>query len=179
MKISKKNIKLWKANSPAGFDAWLQDVTPRILHRNSQYKIFKPTPSQDTTINEVLSSKNGKFQRSMSIEIQPRRHGKSTVFALICLWLFTSRRNLTIQLLGNTEQHCRRTQFNTLEKIIRNTPILSSSILESDIRQYSIFFSSLIKCNSNERSKYCFFIWRKNIRLVVLRSPRLCWHAAF
>jgi hypothetical protein len=143
MKISKKNIIKWKANSPAGFRAWLRDVKPRILHRNSQYKIFKPTPSQDKTIDEVLASKNGKFQRSMSIEIQPRRHGKSTVFALICLWLFTSRRNLTIQLLGNTEQHCRRTQFNTLVKIIRNTPILNSSILDSDIRQYSILFPAL------------------------------------
>ena len=83
----------------------------------------------------MLASKNKKLKHSMSIVVQPRRHGKSTVFALICLWLFTSRRNFTIQLLGNTEVHCRRVQFNTLVKIIRNTPVLSQAIKEDDINR--------------------------------------------
>jgi hypothetical protein len=117
--ITKQNVKSWQANSAAAFRKWLADVKPRVLHRNGQYKIFKPTvlhrngqykifkptPEQDKAIDQILASKNKRFNHSLSIVIQPRRHGKSTVFALICLWLFTSRRNFTIQLLGNTEVH--------------------------------------------------------------------------
>jgi hypothetical protein len=141
--ITKQNVKSWQANSAAAFRKWLADAKPRVLHRNGQYKIFKPTPEQDKIIDEILASKNKKFKHSMSIVIQPRRHGKSTVIAAICLWLFTSRRNFTIQLLGNTEVHCRRVQFNTLVKIIRNTPLLSQAIKEDDIRQYEIRFPAL------------------------------------
>jgi hypothetical protein len=141
--ITKQNVKSWQANSAAAFRKWLADVKPRVLHRNGQYKIFKPTPGQDKIINQILASKSKRFNHSLSIVIQPRRHGKSTIFALICLWLFTSRRNFTIQLLGNTEVHCRRVQFNTLVKIIRNSAVLNQAIKEDDIRQYEIRFPAL------------------------------------
>jgi hypothetical protein len=141
--ITKQNVKSWQDNSAAAFRKWLTDVQPCVLHRNGQYKIFKAIPEQNKIINQILSSKNKRFKHSMSIVIQPRRHGKSSVLALICLWLFTSRRNFTIQLLGNTEVHCRRVQFNTLVKIIRNTPVLNQAIKDDDIRQYEIRFPAL------------------------------------
>ncbi len=137
------DIKKWQKNSASAFYSWLADVKPKILHRNGQYKVFQPTDHQRKIIDSVLSSQNNNFKHTMSLIIEPRRHGKSTVFALICLWLFTSRKNYTIHLLGNTEQHTRRTQFNTLRNIIRHTPILRQSITDGNIRQYDILFPDL------------------------------------
>jgi hypothetical protein len=137
------NIKSWQQNSAASFYSWLEDVKPKILHRNGQYKEFKPTEDQKKLIEDVLSSTNDFFRYSMSLLIQPRRHGKSTVFCLIILWLFTSRKNFTVCLLGNSEMHSRRTQFNMIRNIITNTPLLKSSIPESKIRQYDILFPQL------------------------------------
>jgi len=132
-----------KKNSPAAFKTWIKLVKPRILHRDGKYKVFQPTDRQKYIINNVLSSTNNIFDHSMSINIESRRSGKSTLFSLIILWMFTTRKNYTIQLLGNTEGHSRRVQFNTIKKIIANTPILRQSISESDMRQYDLLFPAL------------------------------------
>ena len=76
----------------------------------------------------------------MSLTVMPRRHGKSTLFALIVLWLHCSRNNFTVQLLGNSEAHSRRVQFNTLVRIIRHTPALRLMIPEKSIRPIDISF---------------------------------------
>ncbi|KKL87319.1 hypothetical protein LCGC14_1935910, partial [marine sediment metagenome] len=67
------------------------------------------------------------------------------------LWLFTSRQNLTIQLLGNTEQHTKRVQFNTLVKIIQHTPKLKRVVPENNILSYEIRYpgrSNVIQMNA-------------------------------
>jgi hypothetical protein len=135
--------KSWKPNTPAAFRAWIKDLRPRILTRNGQYRVFKPTEHQDKTIDSVLASSNNTFKHSMDLCIEPRRHGKSALFALIVLWLFTSRRNYTIHLLGNSEQHVRRTMYNTIKNIITHTPLLRQSIPDSNIQQYSITIPAL------------------------------------
>jgi hypothetical protein len=83
------------------------------------------------------------FKHTLSLLIQPRRHGKSTLFSLIVLWLFCSRKNCTLQVLGNTESHTRRVQFNTIKKIIANTPSLRKLIPEKQMFVFEIFFSAL------------------------------------
>ncbi|HPJ68345.1 MAG TPA: hypothetical protein PLS62_11205 [Desulfobacteraceae bacterium] len=96
-----------------------------------------PEPSTDQI------KRQSSFQHNLSLLIEPRRHGKSTLFALICLWLFTSRKNTTLQVLGNTESHTRRVQFNTLKKIINNTPSLSKLIPEKNQFVFEIFFPAM------------------------------------
>ena len=59
--ITKQNVKSWQENSAAAFRKWIADIKPRVLHRNGQYKIFKPTSEQDTIIDQILSSKNKRF----------------------------------------------------------------------------------------------------------------------
>jgi hypothetical protein len=143
MKITKEKIKKWKANSPAAFRAWLADVQPRILHRGGQYRQFKPTFEQENLIDQILASEENKFIHSMSLIIAPRRHAKTTLFCLILLWQFSSRRNWTAMLLGNSELHSRRTQFNLLIKIIQATPILNAAIPEDQIFKFEIRFPAL------------------------------------
>ncbi len=129
----------WDAPGSKGFFNWLSEVKPRILTRANKYEPFKPTENQKKIINQILSTDHqNNFLHSMSLLVQPRRHGKSTVFALIILWLFTSLQNITIQILGTHEQHCRRTMYRMLKRIIRNTPALSKLISEKDIQTYEI-----------------------------------------
>ena len=102
--------KKWDRPGVYGFAYWIRDIQPRVLTSSNCYEPFKPTKEQLEIIKKLLAvDEQGNFIHSLSLLVQPRRHGKSTIFALIILWLFTSRQNITIQLLGNHEQHCRRT----------------------------------------------------------------------
>ncbi|BBO73861.1 hypothetical protein DSCW_12780 [Desulfosarcina widdelii] len=139
----KEKLKTWQSGL-TGFNAWLQDIEPRILGRNNRYQPFTHTPKQKKFIKQVLATdRAGRFKHSISLNIEPRRHGKSTVFALIVLWFFTSRQNFTIQLLGSSEDHCRRVQFNTLKKIINASPKLAQLIPEQNQFAYTIQFPEL------------------------------------
>ena len=139
---ARDRINSWSENSPQSFFNWIRDIEPRILI-NNRYQPFEPTEKQKDLINKILKSEDNRFTHSLSLLIQPRRHGKSTIYSLIILWLFTSRKNLTIQCLGNTESHTRRTQFNTLKKIIANSPFLRKLIPEKHMLVFEIHFPAL------------------------------------
>ena len=138
-----ERIKLWQGGEH-GFYQWLDDIQPRILTRSNKYEKFVPTARQKKFIKRVLTTdKAGRFKHSISMNVEPRRHGKSTVFSLIVLWLFTSRLNFTVQLLGSTEDHCRRTQFAALKRIINNSPLLSRLIPEANQFMFTVTFPEL------------------------------------
>jgi hypothetical protein len=114
------------------------------LQRSNTYGPWEPTAEQRQAIDEILAvDGNGRFLHSLSLLIEPRRHGKSTTFALLVLWLTTSRRNHVTQLLGNTADHSRRTQFRTLKRIIQNTPRLARLIQQENIFVNEITFPAL------------------------------------
>jgi len=134
----------WNAPGPYGFWNWVADVQPCVLQRNNQYAPWEPTQEQRGAIDEILATdESGRFLHSLSLLIEPRRHGKSTTFALVVLWLTTSRQNHVAQLLGNTADHSRRTQFRTLKRIIANTPRLARLIPEEFIFVNEITFPPL------------------------------------
>lgn len=134
----------WNQPGPAGFYAWISEVQPHILGRGNTWIPFEPTQDQRKEIEEILTvDGNDNFTHTLSLLIEPRRMGKSTVFCLIILWLFTSRKNRLTQLLGNTESHSRKTQFNTLKKIIQNSPKLSKIVKPEWIFEYKIDFPPL------------------------------------
>ncbi|MCB2191785.1 MAG: hypothetical protein KQI62_09485 [Deltaproteobacteria bacterium] len=119
----------WREPGPEGFYNWLADVEPRILTRANQYEPFQPTDRQREEIDSILAiDQRGRFVHTLSLLIEPRRHGKNTVFALIVLWLLTSRENWVCQLLGNTLDHARRVQFRLLKRIIVHSPKLSAMV---------------------------------------------------
>jgi hypothetical protein len=134
--ISKKPS--WTAKGAKGFWNFIKEVKPRIISQN-KYIQWTPTEKQKEVINKTLEAdRNGKFKHSISLVIQPRRFGKSTAFCLILIWLFFSRKNFTIQLLGVTEQHAIRTQLNVIKSIIQNTVKLSRLVPEKNFRIYDI-----------------------------------------
>lgn len=134
----------WNAPGPLGFWNWVADVCPHVLQRNNQYGTWEPTEEQRRAIDNVLAvDGGGRFLHTLSLLIEPRRHGKSTTFALVVLWLSTSRRNHITQLLGNTADHARRVQFRTLKRIIANTPRLARLIQDEFIFTQEITFPPL------------------------------------
>jgi hypothetical protein len=137
------NPKAWTKNNPQSFYAWLKDVQPRIINADGVYRAYNPTPTQREIIDKILLSKNNSFVHTMSLICMPRRHGKTVTLIILLLFFFTTRKNFNIVLHGATEQHCRRTQFSTLTKIIRNTPLLRKSISENNLQQWSIHFPEL------------------------------------
>jgi len=129
----------WQGNNEECFYAWLEDIQPRILTRKRVYEVFQPTEDQKVLISQVFATDGELLKHNLVLSIQPRRHGKSTLMALIALFMFTARRNYTIALLGNTDAHSNRTQFRLIENIIRHTSELKSRIdLDKDMRLDSI-----------------------------------------
>ena len=130
----------WDEPGSKGFWNWCKEVKPKILTNSNRYEVFKATADQRRVINEILSTdKQGNFLHSISLSIGPRRHFKTITFALIVLWLTTSRKNFLTQLLGNHETHCKRTMFRLLVRIIENSPQLSRLINpEKDIKTLEI-----------------------------------------
>ena len=136
---AKEILESWNLPGVEGFLAWIADINPKILTRTNKYEIFEPTQKQLDVLAKLLATNKGRLTFSLVLLIWPRRHSKTTLFALICLWILTSRPHQTIQLLGNTEVHSRRTQFNLLKKIITHTPKLRALIPEeTSFGQYEI-----------------------------------------
>ncbi|MCA1906242.1 MAG: hypothetical protein LDL11_06610 [Desulfarculus sp.] len=118
-------LAAWNEPGFAGFSAWLADVRPLILHANNRYAPVVLEPWQESILREALEAgPDGRLLRNLLLLVMPRRHSKSTLWALVILWLVTSRPNFTVACLGNHEQHSQRVQMRTLRRIVRNTPIL-------------------------------------------------------
>ena len=137
----KQGPETWTEPGASGFWNWLQDITPRILTGRNTYEAFEPTERQRANIEQILTvDGHGSFRHSLSVVCEPRRQGKSTILALIILWLCTSRKNQVVQLLGNSEDHTRRTQYRTLKRIIEHTPKLAKLVPERERTLFEIRF---------------------------------------
>jgi hypothetical protein len=129
----------WNAPGAAGFFAWLEDVKPRILLASNKYGEFALEPWQRSILADALAVDDaGLFVHSLALTRMPRRHSKSTLWALVVLWLATSRENWTVTLLGNSEEHSTRTQFKPLKRIIAHTKSLTAMIPPESILKFSI-----------------------------------------
>lgn len=134
----KAAVQRWNQPGPTGFWNWCDDIQPRILVRSGKYEPFQPTKQQRKFIDSLLKvDKAGNFVHTMAVNCQPRRHGKSTVFLLITLWLTTSRPHHTTQLLGSAEDHTKRVMFLPLVRTIANSPRLNRMIPESSRFAYT------------------------------------------
>lgn len=132
-------LAAWNAPGAAGFYNWLADVKPRILTKGNTWEPVALESWQNDFLRDALEPGQDKpFRYSIVLHVTPRRHSKSTLFALLAMWLFTSRGNQTIQALGNSEIHCEKVQMRTLRGIIRNTPALKAMIGEENLRKQAI-----------------------------------------
>ena len=131
-----------KANTYEAFKRWYDDRKPRILTKG-KYEHVTLTRKQESTIKRILQADGkGGFLHGISLIIWPRRHSKSVMLRLICLWLMDTRDNLTVQCWGNSEAHSRRVQYTPIARIIQNTPSLRKRISDKNIRKDEIIHGS-------------------------------------
>ncbi len=134
----------WNEPGATGFFNWLEDVQPCILKANNRYSPVELEEWQRDIITGTLQADEfGSFLCNMALAVTPRRHGKTNIFGLVVLWLFTSRQNWTFQVLGNTESHTDRVQMRTLRRIIRNTPALKRMIKNDQLQRKEIRFPQM------------------------------------
>ena len=187
--VTATRIDRWTAGGEEGFWRWMEDIKPRVLHRNNRYEIFSPTERQRAIIAAVFERKpsgppggedsalspcpavgapsggedsaaaspapspctatggpgvgltdgdDRELKHSIIMNVEPRRHGKSACFAVLCLYFFTTLKNSKVWLLGSTEDHTKRTMFDTLKGIIANTPKLARMVPKDKILGFSI-----------------------------------------
>ncbi|GFK92223.1 hypothetical protein NNJEOMEG_00045 [Fundidesulfovibrio magnetotacticus] len=129
----------WREPGAQGFFNWLADVRPQILHADGRYRPVVLEPWQVEIVTDALAADaEGQFKHSIALTCMPRRHSKSTLNALIVLWLATSRENWTVSLLGNSDDHLLRVLFGLLKRIIKNTKTLAGMIAPDNILQREI-----------------------------------------
>lgn len=131
-----------RQNSYEAFEAWYNDRKPRILAKGKYQHVELTTKQKATIKNMLLGDGKDGFKHSISVLIWPRRHSKSNMLRLICLWLIDTRENFTIQCWGNSEAHSRRVQFNPIARIIQHTPALRRRISEKGIQKQEISHGS-------------------------------------
>lgn len=98
-----------------------------------------PRPRKDKTPATEIHERASAYKNSQILLIQPRRHGKSTLLALLCIYFAVTRKNQTIQLLGNNEQHCKKVMYSTILKIVNHTKRLQKLIPLEDQFVYESF----------------------------------------
>ncbi len=138
-KTTEEILAAWNEPGAAGFYNWLEDVKPHILKANNHYSPVELEEWQREIIDGTLQADpEGRFLCNLALAVTPRRHGKTNIFGLVVLWLFTSRRNWTFQVLGNTESHTDRVQMRTVRRIIRNTPALRRMVKAENMQRKEI-----------------------------------------
>ena len=114
-----------------------------IIKRSRQLNSRKARPGKRKSIKEdpteLMQTRESVWKHSMSLVIQPRRHGKSNIMRLIVLWLCSTRTNFTCQLLGSTESSTSRIIFKPLKQIILHTPALLKLWPEKQHYVFEIF----------------------------------------
>lgn len=129
----------WNAPGAEGFFAWLEDVKPQVLHSDNRYRPVILEDWQRSILDDAFAvDATGLFKHSLALTRMPRRHSKSTLWALVVLWLATSRENWTITLLGNSEEHSTRTQFKPIRRIIQRTKAIAAMIPPEGMLKFSI-----------------------------------------
>jgi len=132
-------LAAWNAPGVEGFLAWLEDIKPRILTRSNKWEPVTLEPFQREYLEGALAVKpDGTFKHAIALHVTPRRHSKSTIHALVCLWMLTSRPHVTIQCLGNAGDHAERVMMRPVRGIIRATPALRGMVPETALQKLQI-----------------------------------------
>ncbi|KUG30027.1 hypothetical protein ASZ90_000093 [hydrocarbon metagenome] len=132
-------IARWNAPGAEGFFNWIDDIKPQVVHSDNRYRPVSLEDWQRDILADALAVDTmGLFKHSLALTRMPRRHSKSTLWALVVLWLSTSRENWTITLLGNSEEHSTRTQFKPIRRIIQHTKALAALIPSEAMLKFSI-----------------------------------------
>lgn len=130
----------WRDGSD-GFLKWVSDIKPRVLTSKNRYEVFVPADFQIEAIRGALTRNPDGTWKNLRIAISmPRRHSKTTLAALLCLWRFSLWENENIVAIANSEDQVKATGFGMCRKIVLNTPFLARQIGRKNVYQNRIDF---------------------------------------
>ena len=142
-KFTQDQVKSWR-NGAEGFLQWIEDIEPRIPSSRNTYEKFQLEPFQADAIRDALVKKPGGTYKHITIAFSfPRRHSKTTLMALICLWRLCNFANENQVCIANTERQSVSVGFGLCKKIILNTPFLNRFVGKDNVYQYRIDIPSL------------------------------------
>jgi hypothetical protein len=154
-------IERCRMGGPYGLAHFLNEHSIYVQHEDMAYRPLRLIPEQGEFIKEAFKAgKNRRWKHSIIAHMAPRRHTKSTIFAVALLWRTIIQKNGLSILLGNNEFHSRKTQFNILTNIIKHSKSLhkyfrplDKCLLTNEIRcKYSGHSISMLSGTSSASS---------------------------
>lgn len=133
MELTRELFASWR-NGAVGFCQWVQDVQPQIPSASGKPAIFELEVFQRHHVEAALQTdEQGRFLYESVVLSFPRRHSKTTLAALICLWRFCCFQGQNIIALANSERQSVSVGFGLARKIVMQTPFLRNYIGENNI----------------------------------------------
>lgn len=141
--FTKEQVASWREGAD-GFLSWVEDIKPRIPAASGGFTVFTPEPFQVEAIRGALAQNpDGTWKFGTLAFSMPRRHSKTVLCALLCLWRFTTRTTENIVCLANSERQSMSVGFGLARKIVLRTPALLDQIGRSNVQQYRIELPAL------------------------------------
>lgn len=126
--ITREQLKAWR-NGAEGFLQWVEDVKPCVPTSRGKFEPFVPEQFQRDFVTRALATdSNGDFKHGTIVFSFPRRHSKTTLAALLCLWRFTTRQGENILALANSRTQTASVSFGLARRIVLNSSALRELI---------------------------------------------------
>lgn len=143
MTFNSQQVQSWQEGA-AGFLRWLEDIQPQVPGPTGKPIVFKINPFQENAVRRLLARKrNGQYKHNTLGISWPRRHSKTTVCALLCLWRLTTKIGENVVCLANSERQSMSVGFGLARKVARMTPALLQQIGQANIQQTTIVVPAL------------------------------------
>jgi hypothetical protein len=123
------SIASWRDGSQ-GFEQFLKDVQPHVPSGSGGYVPF----ILDDRIRDEVRKTLDNPDVSVAVFSFPRRHGKTTLAAMLIVWRFLSRPSENIAVVANSEKQVTSTAFKTIKGAFENTPMLKRMVAAGTIR---------------------------------------------
>ena len=122
------SIASWRDGSK-GFFKFLDDVQPRVPSGSGGFIPFQLDDRIRDEVRKVLDNPDV----SVACFSFPRRHGKTTLAAMLIAWRFLSLPSENIAVVANSERQVTSTAFRTIRQAFENTPLLKTLVARGTV----------------------------------------------
>lgn len=141
--FTREQVAAWQAGAD-GFLQWVRDIRPQVPGPRGPAITFTPETFQVEAVRRLLRRKrNGDFFYTTLGLTWPRRHSKTTIAALLCLWRLTTKVNENIICLSNSERQAASVGFGLCRKIVSATPALLAQVGADNVQAYRLSVPAL------------------------------------
>ena len=136
--FAREQIASWRKGAD-GFFSWIEAVQPRIPSSSGGFTVFRPELFQEQAIRAALQQNpDGSWKYTTIAFSMPRRHSKTVIVALLCLWRLCTRQGENIVCLANSERQSATVGFGLCKKIVLRTPALLQQVGRENVQAFKI-----------------------------------------